>query len=239
MFKFISKIMKLSIISSLVLVAFGILLIVQSEATILAISYIIGALLIAVGVIAGINFIKEMKETTRNELEIIYTLVCVILGIIVIKNPEAIASIIPLVIGFIIVVNSATKLQYSIELRKANNELWLSTLILSIVMLVCGIVLIFNPFEGAVFLTRIVGIFILVYAVLDLVSTIIIKNSFDVVEKAVKETVKDADIVEDKTDRKKIGHKKDKKKEEQPEEPTEPETPNKEDEDEKEDTEEE
>ena len=239
MFKFISKIMKLSIISSLVLVAFGILLIVQSEATILAISYIIGALLIAVGVIAGINFIKEMKETTRNELEIIYTLVCVILGIIVIKNPEAIASIIPLVIGFIIVVNSATKLQYSIELRKANNELWLSTLILSIVMLVCGIVLIFNPFEGAVFLTRIVGIFILVYAVLDLVSTIIIKNSFDVVEKAVKEAVKDADIVEDKTDRKKIGHKKDKKKEEQPEEPTEPETPNKEDEDEKEDTEEE
>ena len=235
MFKLISKIMKLSIISSLVLIAFGVLLIVQSEATVLAISYIIGALLIAVGVIAGINYVKNIKEETRNELEIIYTLVCVILGIIVINNPEAIASIIPLVIGVIIVINSATKLEYSIELKKAKNELWLSTLILSIIMLVCGIVLIFNPFKGAVILTRIVGIFILVYAILDLVSTVIIKNSFKEAEKTVKEAIKDADIVEDNTKRKKLGHKNEENKEEE----TEPNTENQDNETEKEDTEEE
>ena len=237
MIKLISRIMKLSIISSLVLVAFGILLIVQSEATILVISYIIGALLIAVGVIAGINYIKNIKETTRNELDIIYTLVCVILGIIVINNPEAIASIIPLVIGVIIVINSATKLEYSIELRKAENELWLSTLILSIIMLVCGIVLIFNPFKGAILLTRIVGIFILVYAILDLVSTVIIKNSFKVVENATKEIIKDAEIVEDKTDEKKLEHKKHNKKEKSTEENTETDANNNDENEETKDTE--
>lgn len=239
MIKFISKVMKLSIISSLVLVAFGILLIAQSEATILAISYIIGALLIAVGVIAGINYIKNIKETTRNELEIVYTLVCVILGIIVINNPEAIASIIPLVIGVIIVINSATKLEYSIELRKAENELWVSTLILSIIMLVCGIILIFNPFKGAILLTRIVGIFILIYAILDLVSTVIIKNSFKAAENTVKEAIKDAEIVEDHTNRKKIGHKKNNKKEEKTEDNAKNDTQESNDKTEKEDSEEE
>ena len=210
--------MKISIISSLILLALGILLIFQSEATIITISYIIGALLIAIGVMAGINYIKNFKESNKNELDVVYTLVCVILGIIVIKNPEVIASIIPVVIGVIIVVNSTTKLQYSLELKKTNNELWISTLALSIVMLVCGIVLIFNPFEGAVLLTRIVGIFILVYSILDLISTFIIKNSFDIVKKAMKEDIKEADIVEDNTKKKRIEKKKKEKKEDKTEE---------------------
>ena len=40
---------------------------------------------------------------------------------IVIKNPKVIASIIPFVIGFIIVVNSAIKLQYSLEMKKVGS----------------------------------------------------------------------------------------------------------------------
>ena len=173
----ISKFTKSSIISSFALIALAILLIVQSEATIIAISYIIGGLLVAIGVLAEINYIKNAREKIA-DLDIVYGIVCVILGILIITNPQAIAGVIPFVIGFIIIVNSAIKLQYSLELRKEKNELWLSTFLLSIIMSFCGIILIFNPFQGAVFLTRIVGIFILIYAILDLISTFVIRNTF-------------------------------------------------------------
>ena len=139
----ISKFSKSSIISSFALVALAILLMTKSTETIAVISYIIGGILIAIGVLAEINYIKNMKEKIA-DLDIIYGIVCVILGVLVIQNKEAIAQVIPIVIGVIIVVNSAIKLQYSIELRKENNELWLSTLLLSIVMTICGIVLIFD-----------------------------------------------------------------------------------------------
>lgn len=191
-----------SILSSIALIAFGILLIVQSEATIVTISYIIGAILIAIGVIAALQFFRK-KGIEKNDLDIIYGVVCVILGIIVIKNPEAIAGIIPFVIGFIIIVNSATKLQYGIELKKEKNSLWISTILLSIIMAVCGIVLIFNPFQGAVLLTRIVGIFIVVYAILDIISTIVIKNTYNQIHNAIQDGVKDAEIIEEKTESKK------------------------------------
>ncbi len=195
----INSFFRSSIISAISLFAFGALLIVQSEASIITISYIIGAILIALGVIAGLRFFKS--KDTKNDLDIIYGVVCIILGIVVIKNPEAIASIIPFIIGFVIIVNSATKLQYSLELKREKNKLWLSTMLLSIIMLVCGIVLIFNPFKGAVLLTRVVGIFIVIYAVLDIISTIVIKNTYNQIRKGIKENIKEADIIDEKIEK--------------------------------------
>lgn len=204
--KILSSIIKGSIISSVILVALGLLLIFKSEVTIITISYIIGALLIAMGVLTELNYLKENKDNlAKGDLDIIYGIVCAILGIVVIKNPEAIASIIPLAVGVIIVANSVVKLQYSLELKKEKNDLWISTLILSIVMVICGIVLIFNPFTGAVLFTKIVGIFILIYAVLDLVSTFFIKKTLDKIHEEVKsslEDVKEALIVEEKEPKK-------------------------------------
>lgn len=209
--KIFDKLLKSSIISSIALVAFGVLLIIQSELTIIAISYVIGGLLVALGVIATMRFIKHIKESTKSDLDIIYGIVCIILGVVVIRNPEAIASIIPFVLGLVIIINSATKLQYSFELYKEKNHLWLSTLILSIIMVVCGIVLVFNPFKGAVLLTRIVGVFILIYAILDLISTFVISRTFKEIHISIEKSVQDAEVIEEKTTKKKTKKEKENK----------------------------
>lgn len=209
-----SFILKSSIINSILLLIFGLLLILQSEVTIVTISYIIGGILVALGAIEILKFIKNINGVEKGSIDIVYGTVCVVMGIIVIKSPQAIASIIPFIIGIIIIINSATKLQYSLELRKNENDLWLSTLILSIVMTICGVVLVFNPFKGAVFITRIVGAFILVYSVLDLISTLVIKNTYTKIKNTLEENIKDAEIIEEepKTDPKKKKNKKEKKK---------------------------
>ena len=110
---FISKIFKSSILGSIGLIVLGMLLVFQSEATIISISYIIGGILVAIGALAILRFIRNSKEKVKRDLDIVYGIVTIILGIIVIRSPHAIASIIPFIIGFIIIINSATKLQYS------------------------------------------------------------------------------------------------------------------------------
>ena len=200
--KFIGRYFKSSIISSLVLIALGVLLIVQSEATIITISYVIGGILIALGVLAILKFFKNIKDDERTDLDIVYGIVCITLGIIIIQNPEAIASIIPFILGFIIIVNSATKLQYSFQLKKEKNKLWISTLLLSLIMAICGSILIFNPFEGAVLLTRVLGIFILIYSVLDIISTFVINSTFKKIHNRIDIQIKDADVIEEKTEEK-------------------------------------
>ncbi len=196
---FISKIFKSSILGSIGLIILGTLLVFQSEATIISISYIIGGILVAIGALAILRFIKNTKEKGKRDLDIVYGIVTIILGIIVIRSPHAIASIIPFIIGFIIIINSATKLQYSFELKKNNNDLWKSTMILAFITTICGLILILNPFKGAEFITKIVGILILIYSILDIVSTITIKNTVNKIHNAIEENIVDAQIIEEET----------------------------------------
>lgn len=196
---------KSSICASIILMILGLLLIFQSEVTITTISYIIGAVLIALGVLALIRFIKSAKNITEMNfnLDIIYGLVTVILGIVIITNPKAIASILPIVLGIAIVINSASKLQYAFILKNDNNDMWKTTMIIAIVSAICGVILLFNPFAGAVLIMKIVGIFIVVYSVLDIVSTVIIKKNVDEFKTVIDSVeVEEAEIVEEKPKKK-------------------------------------
>ena len=57
----------------------------------------------------------------------------------------------------------------------------------------------FNPFTGAVLLTRIVGVIILVYALLDIISSLIIRKNVIKIQKALDEpTTNEAEVVEEK-----------------------------------------
>lgn len=192
-------ILKSSIGTSMILMVLGLLLIFQSEATITTISYIIGAILIAAGVLALIRFIKNSKEvTTTMNLDILYGIVTIILGVIIITNPHAIASVLPIVLGIAIIINSASKLQYAFILKNDQNDLWKTTLIIAIISTICGVVLLFNPFAGAVLIMRIVGIFILVYSVLDIISTMIIKKNVDDFKAVIdSEHIEEAQIIEE------------------------------------------
>lgn len=208
----ISKVFRSSILGSCALIILGALLIFQSEATIVSISYVIGGILIAIGMLAILKFIKNFKENSKNDLDIVYGVVTIILGIIVISNPQAIASIIPFIVGFIIIINSASKLQYSLELKKNNNNLWKSTMILAFITTICGVALVLNPFKGAEFITKIVGILILVYAILDIVSTITIKNTVKQIHNAIEENIVDAQVIDEEDSQKRNQKKKQKKK---------------------------
>ena len=195
--KLMKKFFRSSLITSLFLIALGLLLVFQTDAVIYSISYIIGGILIALGVLAIIKFIQGTNDEQKRELDIVYGIVSVILGIVEIKNPEAIASIIPIILGISIIISSATKLQYAFELKSNGNNLWKTTMVLSIISTLCGIVLLFNPFKALTSFTQVVGIFIIIYAVLDMISTFTIKRNVKIFQKTMEEGITEALVIKE------------------------------------------
>lgn len=185
--KMINVFVKSTIITSLFLLALGILLIVKSDATIMMVSYVIGAVLIALGVLAIINFLRSKSELYH--LDIVYGIVTIILGVLVIKNPKVIGSIIPFVVGIGILINSGTKLKYALDLKENNEGVWKYTLVVAIISAILGVLLIFNPFKASSLLVQVIGIVISVYALLDIISTIILKKRF------TKSEIKEAELI--------------------------------------------
>ena len=209
------KFLRSSIITSTVLILLGFLLIFQSETTIMMISYVIGGVLVAIGVLALIRYVRAGESPAlRNELDIVYGTVTIIFGIIIIKNYQMIASIIPAVIGIAIIISSAGKLNYAFQLKTEENRMWKTTMILSIISTIFGVFLLFNPFKAAMGIMKIIGVFIIIYAILDLISTIAIKSNVSRIQKAVEETITDAEIVSenDSKEEKKKTHKNKKRK---------------------------
>ncbi len=191
-----------SIITSIILAVLGILLIVATEATIISISYIIGGILILLGFFGLVDYIRKIDTETKTSVDLVYGIVTVILGVLIVMNPKAIASIINYVLGIIIVISSAVKLNYAIQLKGNNNSLWKSTIIFSLITTICGLILIFKPFTGAIVATKIIGAIVLIYAILNIISTLTIRKEVLNLHKAIsnannEKITREAEVVEE------------------------------------------
>lgn len=149
----------------------GIILLLVPGEIITTIIRIIGALIIAGATLSIIDTIKNKKQN----FELVYSILIGVLGIVFISNPEVIAGIIPLLLGLFMILKSATKLQFVFMLKRDGTDYWVKPLIVNILMLILGLVLVFNPFKGAEALIRIIAIFMIAYGILDIVETIMTK----------------------------------------------------------------
>lgn len=166
-----------SLISSGIILVLGLLLFFKSSVTLMGISYIFGGLIIAIGVLAIVRFISNNHSDISNQLNIIYGIICIISGIFFIEKPEIIGSIIPVVMGIGIIISSSLKIQQSFNLKSLNSSYFFWSFVTALLSLICGVVLLFNPFKGAVIITKVIGIFLVMYAILDICNTIVLKKS--------------------------------------------------------------
>ena len=219
--KLMKSFYKSSLVTSIILLVIGLLLFFKSQEAIIGLSYIIGTILVVLGIVAIIMFFKESSEDIKNDLNIVYGIVSLILGILVIVNPNAIAKLIPFIVGIIILINSAIKITYALEAKEDGNDIWKSSLIMALISLLCGIIILFNPFETSVVVFKIIGAFTIIYSVLDIIYMFEIKKEVKDIKKDVKEIinapievseedikVEDAEILDDKKEEKKSTKKK-------------------------------
>jgi len=214
--RIMKSLVKSSYITSSILILLGLVLVVKSEETLKVISYLVGGVLITLGIVAFIKFFKNSEKNIPDNFDIIYGIVTIVFGIFIIINPKLVASIIPFVLGAWILFKSAFKVAYGFELKGKNNPIWKPTLITSGISALVGIIILFNPFKTASIVFMLIGIALIAYGIMDIISTYQLKKNvadfnskvepiveadrtLETVEKS--ETVVDADIeeVEDNT----------------------------------------
>lgn len=173
----IKKIFTTSMITSFVFVIIGIILFIEPQVTLNLISYIIGGIILLNGII---NIVKYFTNKIRvfYDFGLIYGILSTIIGFMFIFNPEFLASVIPLVLGIWIIINSIIKLQVSLNLKVKSSQ-WFTTFIISLLNLLLGILFVFNPFSGAVVITKIIGVFLFIYSVLDIVECLMMRKKLD------------------------------------------------------------
>lgn len=185
----VKKLFRMSIVTSIFFIVIGLFLILKPETTITTISYVLGAIIMVSGVIFLIKYFSNKDQLGIFSGDLVYGVMSTIFGLILILNPTALAKIIPFILGIWIVISSVTKIQYSLQLKAYENKAWISTMIIAAITFIWGIILLFNPFEGAMVLTQVIGMFILVYAILDLIEVTIIKKNLKDFKKEITKII--------------------------------------------------
>ena len=136
------------------------------------IGILIGAALLIVGVLAIIKYTKEKEEGSN--LNLVSGILYSVLGVIIIIYPYSIINLVTICLGVYLVINGLLKLKLSFNLKNVTDK-WIGTLIMSIITVILGILLIFNPFAG-ITITKLAGAFLVVVAIFDLIDTYIIEK---------------------------------------------------------------
>lgn len=178
----LKKVFGLNIFSSIMFFILGLFLIFRAEGTISLISSIIGIILILNG---GFSLIQYFRERTSNgfRVELIYGIIAVIAGFVLILNPEAILSVIPFILGIYFVGNGIMNLKYAIDVKSYTKNSSIVSFIIPILMILCGVLLIANPFGGVVTVTKLIGIFLVVYSAIDMINYFYIRKGVKELEK--------------------------------------------------------
>ncbi len=185
----LKKVFNISIISSVLLFLFGLILAVNAEGFIKSITVAIGVVLLLIGVFPVIDYFRYRKEGLGASVGLISGIFSIVCGLMLLINEDLLMILIPVFIGVWMIINGINKIQVSFEIKDLGEKSWIITFIYSILIIVLGGYFIVNPISGATTVTSFIGIILCIYAVLDIIDCIIIKVK-------VKNFKKDLDKIE-------------------------------------------
>lgn len=190
--EFFVKIKNLSLITIVAGLAIGILLLLQPGETVQLVSMLCGITVIMLGVGAWISYFSKVKSTI---LAILGTL-AIILGIILCVKYKSIISVVLFLFGIFILISGIVDFVSAIEAKRNDLKSWIVSLIMAAATIILGLLVIINPFDSMLVITRLLGAGLIIYAVMDLISFIQIKK---IVKYNLSEQI-DVDAVEHNDD---------------------------------------
>ena len=159
------KIRNTLIATSVLYLLFGIVMLFFPGLVITSVCYLVGIMFLFVGLSGIVMYMKTEIKTAFTSFTLVMSIIFGAFGVYVLLNPEAFESFLPLVMGIFLLVDSVSKLSMAFDLKKFEYQNWWQMLIVAFILLGCGLLLVFNPFEALAVSVQIIGAILIVDAV--------------------------------------------------------------------------
>ena len=181
--KILTEIKKYSIILIIVCAVLGALLVAFPDRMLAYTSLFIGGAFIACGVFAVISYLIKRRYTFTLTLGII----AVVSGLIICLAYKQIISVIVFLMGIFLLVGGLVNLVNSFYVASAMPHSWIVTTVLSVAAVSLGIVSMTDPFDTQNTLVQFLGIGLILFAVLDLIAYIQVRDIAHKVKKKIQD----------------------------------------------------
>lgn len=175
---FIRKYSANTLIVSFLLLILSLFLFLKPAASLNFIINLLGCIAILDGIIHIVSYILTPSESKSYSFELIQGIIVALIGFVFVYNPQIVASFLPFIVGTWIIMEGMVKFQFAFNLRATNSDNWLIILLLSIISIIFGVIVIFNPFGTAITITALIGIFLFISQILNIIESIYVIRKF-------------------------------------------------------------
>lgn len=177
------------IVSSVAAFIIGLIMAVVPKMSLDVMGIVLGVYIIIHGItLIGLNFATHSVYVPF--YGIMSGLLSIIVGILLVAMPNIMSTIFAIALGIWIILSSINVISIAITVKQrvSNWGLWL---LLGVIDLICGIIILFNPFASSISIVMLGGIIIMIHSVISIVDMIMIRNDAKEVEKALEGAFKD------------------------------------------------
>lgn len=194
--KIMKKLFKNYLLLSVVCIVLGAALIADPGFFTKAISYTIGGIAIAVGVISFIQFFAKGEEKDDYASLVFRGIVLAAIGLFLIIKPDFIFKVIAFGCGFYMLFSGIVSISNAFDIKRAGQE-WIFHMVLASVTAVLGFVILINPLAPVNAAITILGIALIVSGIANFISCVSVKRKVKDIEKQLRKTDKnDSDYID-------------------------------------------
>jgi len=154
----------------------GLILVFYTEIASNVVLVMVGSLMVVHGLFAFINYFYDGLGNKIFNIELIFGIFSLLIGILVILNPITTINILGIGFGLWLVVSGLEYLYYSIKFWKVKEDITSLIGFISVLVIIMGISIIINPFSKFMLISKLVGIFIVANAVFNIVRIVLFKK---------------------------------------------------------------
>lgn len=175
---------------SLIYIIAGIIMIFNPKFICDAVNYVIGGLVILLGVIYIIKLLQTKDLKQFSKIELLLVLLCFGLGLFIMFNTSLLISILPIGCGLLIFIDAISQIIKSFKLKKNRVKLWYINLMVGLILFAFSLYFILNAKDVTYLIIRLIGIVLIIDAIFEFYTSFKIKR----LEKNIR--VIDTEIVE-------------------------------------------
>ncbi len=173
------------IASSVMSVAIGVCAIISPGISALAMCYVLACALVLSGVARIVSYCRGSSFGYSMHNNLAMGLMLVTLGVLIAVSADDAVIWMPVAVGIAVITDAMFILEMSFDAKRAGVPRWWVALLLSVLSAAAGVILIINPFEGALALMTVLGVTLIISGV-DSLCTVLyisrfIKEAVDVI----------------------------------------------------------
>ena len=190
---FVEGMKKNYFISAILTIALGAVLVIWPDWSGRILCYLLGAALILMGGIQLIVCIRAERIGFYSKFSMLMNIILILLGVWVCIRPDTVLSLVPVIIGIVMLIHGCMDLQFTMDIKHAGSGKWWIALIFALVTLTLGVFLVMHPFLAFEISMLIIGIGLLYDGISDLVLMIVAAYAQHQSDKRIREFAANAE----------------------------------------------